>query len=197
MPFLDSIVSYINDSLKGSSLSDKRFAAGRFLGLSTIVGVQKDTGVVLVPAIVDAMGEYKPVDPVDDRYSITVYHKAISNVYGFEKKSYGDEYLQKCTTEMLLVVAADAKKVLVSAEQLEPLFIYGLPQRLSPELKQKAAFKNCLITPLASDMDKLRVYRQEWPAAEYYLKPYHHLFSLRYRIEASYDKDCIDACLCG
>lgn len=195
MPFLDSIVTYINDSLKGSSLNDKRFQPGKFCGVSTILARKKGEGLELLPAV-EIEGTYKLVEP-DDRLNIITYHKVVSNTYSMVKKSHGDSYYHKCTSEMAMVVFADAKKIRMSAEQLEPLLIYGMPQRLSDVLMKEIKFVSVLITPLASDMDKIRVFRTEYPGSEYFLKPYHHFFLLRYRIEATFDKNCIDACLCG
>lgn len=197
MPFTDKIVAYINEQLKASSLNDKRFLPVRLLGVATQLARPKGQGVELLPATCDEQGNHKLIEP-DDKFPITVYHKTITNAYTSAKQqSYGDDYVYKCTTEMQLIVLADQRKVKMTAEQLEPAVIYGMPQRLSAALMQDVRFASCLITPLGSDMDKIRVFRQEYPGNEYFLKPYHQLFSIRYRIEATFDKNCVNKCLCG
>jgi hypothetical protein len=193
MPFIEKIIEQINTSLKGSSLKEKRFQTGKFLGVSTVAARNNGGKLEMLPAVVDLNGEYKLVEP-DDRHSVILYHKVISNVYAASvQNSYGCEYAFKSTTEVAMVVIADGKKMKMSAEQLEPLFIYGIPQRVT----QKYGMINILITPLASNMDKVAVFRQEYPNNEYFLKPYQHLFLIRYRVECTFDKNCIDKCLCG
>lgn len=196
MPFVDRIVKHINDTLKASSLTDKRFQPGRFLGCTTLLARQKGTQMEVLPATVDKDGEYKLID-TDDRYPITIYHKVLSNGYASAaKQSYGDEYAYKCTTEMTMVVLADSRKIRMQAEQLEPLIIYGIPQRLSQQLMTDTAIRSCLITVSGSVLDKINVFKSEYPSTDYFLKPFHQLFSIRYRIEAGFDKNCIQRCLC-
>jgi hypothetical protein len=196
MPLVESIVGFINDSLKAGSL--KGIQPAKYIGVTTVLARKKrDDSLEILPAEMDLAGEYKMVEP-NDQYSLIIYHKQTSNVYSTERNnSYGDGYNYKATTEMSVIVYADGKKLRRSAEQLEPLIIYGIPQRLGKALMAETKFNNCLITPLASVMDKISVFRQEYPNTEYFLKPYQHLFLIRYRIETTFDKNCINACLCG
>jgi hypothetical protein len=198
MPFTDKIVGFINDSLKASSLKDKRFQPGRFIGIATPMArtLKSGQGVELLPASCDEQGNYKLIEPQE--VPITVYHKIVSNAYTSARQAnYGDEYVYKNTSEMQMIILADQRKVRLSSEQLEPLLIYGTPQRLSSALMQQLKFASCLVMPTGSTMDRIVVFRQEYQGIEYFLKPYHILFSIRYRIEATFDKNCINQCLCG
>lgn len=201
MPFIEKIVDYINTSLKDSSLKDKRFQPGKYVGLTTVLPRMNGTVLEQLPATCDENGEYKTVEP-NDKFNIIIYHKTISNIYTKVTqqpgiKSYGDDYALKCTTEMQLAVIADLRKVKMLAEQIEPLVIYGIPQRLTDALMVEFGFRSCLITPTASVMDKINVFRQEYPQTAYFLKPFHQLFLIRYRIETGFDKNCVEKCLCG
>ena len=195
MPFLDKITTAINEALV-SSLSEKRFALSQYLGIATVLARPKGSGVEFLPAVVDLSGEYKLVEP-SDKYGLQVYHRTISNTYSRAKKSYGDEYNYSALSEMSMVVIADSRKLKMQATELEPLIIYGLPQRLPASLMSETGFATCLITPLSSNMDKVAVFRQEYPGTDYFLKPFQQLFSIRYRIESSFDKNCVNQCLCG
>jgi hypothetical protein len=195
MPFTDKIVEHINQSLKAGSLKDKRFQPGKFYGITTILARHQKVGngLELLPAM-EKDGQYDAIG-VDDRINITLYHKVVANSYTMQKKGgYGDDYLHKCSAEMLLVILADERKVKLKAEQLEPMVIYGMPNGFP---LTDTGLSSCIISPLGSTMDRLIVFRQEYPGTEFFLKPYHHLFSIRYRIETSFDKNCIDNCLCG
>lgn len=201
MPFIEKIVDYINTSLKASSLNDKRFQPGKYVGCTTLLPRPKGTGLEVLPASCDANGEYKMVEP-DDRYPIIIYHRTISNMYSKvvntpQVKSFGDEYALKCLTEMNLTVIADSRKVNMLAEQLEPIIIYGIPMHLSRDMMIDLGLRSCVITPVSSLLDKINVFKQEYPSTAYFLKPFHQLFSIRYRVETGFDKNCIERCNCG
>lgn len=196
MPFIESIVSYINSSLKERSFNDKRFQPSLFFGCTTVLARKKGEALEVLPAVLNESGEYTMIEP-RDHLALSVYHKTISNGYGYVKKSHGDQYEYRCTTEMAMVIINNSKRTGVTAEKLEPLFVYGMPQRLSKSAIDQFKFSNCLITPLASDMDVIRVFKGEYPQSIFFLKPFQQLFLLRYRIETTFDKSCIDECLCG
>lgn len=200
MPFIEKIVDYINTSLKDSSLNDKRFQPGKYVGCTTLLPRPKGTALEVLPAFCDANGEYTTVEP-DDKFNIIIYHRTISNVYTKvtqqQQRSFGDDYALKCTTEMQLGVIADSRKVKLLAEQIEPMIIYGMPLLLPKQMMIDLGFRSCIITPIASNMDKINVFRQEYPSTQYFLKPFHQLFTIRYRVETGFDKNCIEKCLCG
>lgn len=197
MPFTDRIVKYINDSLKAGSLNDKRFQNGKYCGVSTLLARKNGNAIEVLPAVVDQNGEYKMIEP-NDKFGIIIYHKVVANAYSFVKQqSFGDDNAVKCTTDMTMVVLADSRAVGLQAEALEPLIIFGLPLRLSDALKGELKLNSCLITPIGSTMDKIMVFKSEYPSTEYFLKPFHQLFSIRYRVEATFDKNCANNCLCG
>jgi hypothetical protein len=126
MPFIEKIVDYINTSLKDSSLKDKRFQPGKYVGATQSLPGKTGTVLEQLPATCDENGEYELIEP-NDKYNIIIYHKVISNVYTKvtqqqQQRSFGDEYALKCTTEMQLTVIADSRKVKMLAEQLEPSY---------------------------------------------------------------------------
>lgn len=193
MPFTDSIVAHINNCLKGCSFTD-----GKFHGIASVIARKKTAASPLetLPGILDGKA-YQTIEP-NDKHGLILYHKVVSNVYSIEKKnSYGDGYNTKCVTEMQMIVWADSLKQNKTAEQLEPVVIFGMPQGLSAVMMQTLKLNSCLIIPTASVMDRLQVFRQEYPQSEFFLKPNHHFFSIRYRIETTFDKSCVDTCLCG
>jgi hypothetical protein len=199
MPFTEKIVGFINEQLKASSLNDKRFQPGNFLGIATQLArpSKSGQGLELLPATCDDLGVYRLIEP-DDKFPIAIYHRSISTAYTRVKgEGYGDGYLSKDTVEMQIVVLADQRKIKVNQEQLESICRFGIPDRLSSLIQSALALRTCLVTPLSSNMDRVMVFRQEYPGTEFFLKPHHILFSIRYRIETTFDKNCIDRCLCG
>lgn len=197
MPFVDSIVSFINDQLKAGSLKDVRFKPGKYIGITTVLPRMNGERQELIPASCNNDGEYEAIVP-DDRFPIIIYHKVISNGYtSVKQQSFGNDYAYKATTEMQLVVIADSRKIKMQAEALEPLIIFGLPGLGSDQLSKDTGLNRISISPINSTMDKILVFRQEYPATEYFLKPFQQLFSIRYRIEATFDRNCVNKCLCS
>lgn len=200
MPFFDEITGFINDSLKASSLNSKKLQPAKFYGLSTqIYKSVKDkntNNVEPYPAIVDGTGAITVITP-DDKYSLQVYHKNLSNAYSYEKESYGDGYLMNADCDMQMVVITNGKISGKTKEILEPVFIAGMPQKLSQELITGLGIYSCLITPAGSNMDAMQVFRQEYPKSNLFLTNQMSMFLIRYRIKLTFSQTCIDKCLCG
>lgn len=197
MPFTDTIVKFINDSLRNGSLKDGKLQAGIFFGLSSIVARKNESGSLgLWPAIANNNGEYKPVQP-DDKFPFMIYHKPVSTAYSYAKNdSYGDKYNIKAATENIIVAWIDSKKTNISAQFFETMIIAGLPLQVTSELKSEMGIISSLITPLSSNMDVLNVFRSEYQNVDFFLKPYHGFFSIRYRIETTFNQACLSACKC-
>lgn len=189
MAFTESIAKYLNDSLKASSLN---FNAGLFHTMATVIARKQDNNQLqLLPGIADVNGNYKTIEP-NDKLSLIVYHKSLSTSYNYAKQdSYGNNYDLKATNEVAMIIWANAKKIKLSDEQLETRIIASFPQQLSAETKSSLQFKSCLISPLQTDMDKVRVFRQEYPGVNYFLRPEHIFFQLKYRVEIVFTQDCI------
>lgn len=200
MPFFDEITGFINDSLKASSLNSKKLQPAKFYGLSTqIFKSVKDkntNNVEPYPAIVDGTGAITMIAP-DDKYFLQVYHKNLSNTYSYEKKSYGDGYLMNADCDMQMIVISNSKISGKAKEVLEPLFIMGMPQKLSQQLTASLGINSCLITPAGSNMDAMQVFRQEYPKSNLFLTNQMSMFLIRYKIWLTFSQNCIDQCLCG
>jgi len=199
MPFIPEITQFINDSLKASSLNKKKLQPAKFYGLTTQVFKSlkdKNTNnVEPFPAIVEGNGAITMISP-DDKYSLQVYHKNIGKTYSYEKNSYGDDYLVKVAADMQMIVITNSKISGKAKEAIEPLFILGMPQRLSKELVSGLGINSCLITPLGSNMDAVQVFRQEYPKSNLFLTNQMSMFLIRYKIELTLSQKCIEQCLC-
>lgn len=196
MPLLGTIVERINGSLKASSLNKEKLQPSVLHGISTIVGREKVSGSVeFLPAIFKD-GKATPLTP-DDKFSVIIYHKLVSKVYGVSKASYGDGNNYTETVEMAMVVYLNTARCGITSEQLEPMLIAGLPGGLAAADLQAIGLAGCTILPASSDLDQLRVFRQEFQQSEYFLKPADQLFLIRYKIISTFDRRCLNTCLCG
>lgn len=195
MPFLNQIATFINDTLKAGSLNSAKLQPAKYNGISTAITRKKGTELEILPAIIED-GAIKKIISPDSKIALEVYHKVISNIYSYEKKSYGDSYDIKSVTEMTMVVCYSSKLTGKAKEVLEPVIIFGMPQRLSKALTAELQIGNCLITPLSSNMDPVAVFKQEFPKADYFLNENTSMFSIRYKIEMTLSQACVNGCLC-
>ncbi|MEO9145082.1 MAG: hypothetical protein ABI237_05945 [Ginsengibacter sp.] len=202
MPFLNQITEFINDVLKAGSLNKAKLQPAKYYGIATSFARKKDTGVSgkpmvieMLPAILEA-GTIKNFITADSKVALQIYHKVISNVYSYEKKSYGDNYDIKCSTDMNMVALFNSKQTGSAKEVLEPVILFGMPQKLSNALIADLKIIKCLITPVSSNMDPLSVFKQEYPQADFILNENTSMFSIRYRIEMTFSQACVDNCLC-
>jgi hypothetical protein len=198
MPFLNEITQFINDTLKAGSLNNEKLQPAKFFGISSVVARKKDAApnsLELLPAIVDAFGKANPITP-DSKCAIQIYHKLFSNAYSYVKKSYGDSYDIKCSSDLAMIVFSNSKITGKTKDVLEPVVLFGIPQKLSTALLADLKILNCLITPVSSNMDHVQVFRQEFPNSDYFLNEQVSMFLIRYKIETTFNQACVDHCLC-
>jgi hypothetical protein len=197
MPFINQIVTYINDSLKAGSLNKSALQPAVYHELSTVVvrknATQKEPEYL--PAIISPEGKAMVITP-DSKLAIQIYHKQLTNVYSYEKKSYGNNYDVKSSTELAMIVITNSKLIGSNKDAVEPLFVFGIPQVPTQSFLQQLNIINCSITPLGSNMNHVEVFRQEYPKSDYFLNEQMSMFLIRYRIEMKFNQACVDQCLC-
>lgn len=194
MPFLNDIIPFINDTLRGGALDKAKLQPAKFYGLSTPVFKQDGKQQERFPAIVDGI-KITAIAP-DSKLALQLYHKLMGKTYSYEKKSYGDGYDMKSTCDMQMVVICNSKLSSKSKDVLEPVFIFGMPQRLSAAVIKDLGISRCLITPVSSNLDSMSVFVQEYQGQKYPLSEQMSMFSIRYKIELLFSQECVDACLC-
>lgn len=198
MPFLNQIAEFINGELKAGSLNKKKMQPAIFYGITTVFprskGTKKVDQLELLPGIIDPSGNIIPIT-ADSKYAIQIYHKLLSNAYSYEKKSYGEGYDVKSISEVSMVVFTNSKLTGTTKDAVEPVVVFGMPQKLSKALFACLKINKCLITPVSSNMDAVQVFRQEYPQSEYFLSDQMSMFSIRYRIEMNFSQACVDQCL--
>lgn len=200
MPFIDEIINQINSSLKAGSLNNEKLQPAKYLGIATTVARIKDakkkSDLEILPAIVSPTGTLSFITP-EKSYGIQIYHRLLNKQYSRVKASYGDDYDYKMVSELTLVVLTNSKVTGRAKEALEPLVLFGMPQTVTPALLAELQINSCVIYPTASNLDAVSVFRQEYPNSVYFLNDQSSIFSVRYKIEMSFSKACINKCLCA
>lgn len=197
MPFLNEITQFINDTLKAGSLNKEKLQPAKYYGISSVVAISRNGTLETMPGIIDASGKAIPITP-DSKQAIQVYHKLYTNTYGYVKRSYGDSYDIKSVSDLAMIVFTNSAITGRAKDVLEPVALFGIPQKLSTAILADLKIINCLITPVASSMDHIQIFKQEYPQSDYtkYLNEQMSVFLIRYKIELQFSQACVDQCLC-
>lgn len=198
MPFINQVIQFIDAELKAGCLNNSKLQPVKFHGLSTVVARAKKGNkqdLELLPGTVNSSGLASVITP-DSKSPMQLYHKMISNAYSLDKKGFGDLHNMKSVTEMMMAVFTNSKLTGKAKENLEPVVIFGIPQKLSAALLAETQISNCLITVISSNMDHVALFRQEYPQSEYFLNEAVSMFSIRYRIDMTFSQSCVNSCLC-
>lgn len=184
MGYLGEIVSRINEALKSKLTA---FPISRYSGLTNLLPRKKGTAF-----------EYLPFDSeswlvFDDVKEMQIYHRIASSAYTqLKKDGYGDEYDNfQHAYDVDLIVMADKKKVEVGSDVLEAAIASNIPSSF-----KIPGISYINVYPVSANHNTRTLFGQEFHGVDYYLKPDHIFFSIRYRVELRYQKGCISLCQC-
>lgn len=189
MAYLNSIVSEINTGLKKSLTA---FPTAVYAGIVYQITRERSQKTEVIPAEVNDKGEARWIT-FDDINELSLYHRIANSTYTqFKNQSYGDGYLDfQHQYDIELVVMGDRRKINVRPDELEAAIASNIGAKEKPT---GVSFINVL--PVSANHNSQTVFRQEFQGVDYYLKPEHILFSIRYRVELRYQKGCISLCQC-
>jgi len=193
MPFLDSIVGLIN-----TGIEDKLNASKVIISLK---GISKqmprtDEDSTHIPAYVDNSGNGE-FNAVDDRYSITIYHKCEGlNYEGVEQLDFGDGQLfSRETANMALFCWADRKRLQMTQEWLASVIAGGFPTTTTKAFNQsRLGLSDVAISISNVENNSQTVWAREFQNISYSLPPESILFQVNYTIATVYNKSCIELC---
>lgn len=179
----------INEALKNLS---EAFVGSRILGLAESIMRGSTDQEQIFPAIIDPNGEAKPID-VNDVYPITIYHKQNSvSISEKNNSSFGDSRALKIysySNVMLVHIngltvkkTSDEILLLIEANIPDSLKVLGVNLR-SVQLKIETAIVN-----------SLTVFNNEYKNVPYRLPLNYYLMAIYYKIDALFDKKCLNKC---
>lgn len=189
MGFLDNIVTEINNVVKNHLTA---FPTAEYFGIAYVIPKKEGKDSSYLPAIIDINGEAKWMT-FDDVRELSIYHRMVSSTYNMQKqKTYGDghDYVQQ-NYDMDMVIMSDRKKICIQPDVLEMAIGSNIPSVVKLETIEPAN-----IISVSANHSAKSVFGNEFTGIEYYLKPEHILFSIRYRVELRYLKGCISLCHC-
>lgn len=198
MPYLDSIVSKINDQIIDSSLNFISSGSIRAFGIAeTIIEPTADPQVFKrYPAEINDDGDATMVD--FDNHYITLYHKleTIINAPAISKLQYGDGDVINESAAMSLIVIAFRDQIRKTAWWLEAV----IKDKFLNNVKETNTDGNILQTSTlkvgTSNFDKLNLFAREYAEVKFQFQyPQLILFEMKYTIQSTYKKGCLDNCV--
>ncbi len=92
---------------------------------------------------------------------------------------------------MIAVVYGKKEIIGMTQEDLASVVCASFPAELTVTDLQKTLVKTTTI-----NNDSYAVFTQEYKSTDYPLNPQDYYFSIGYTVETTYDKSCVDKCLC-
>ncbi|MEX6689226.1 hypothetical protein QTN47_17080 [Danxiaibacter flavus] len=189
MSIIRTVVDFINATIKQKVLTSPAFEFARLRNICYPMPEVVDNGTMIkiVPTNIGNDSEGEIID-LDEDFPILIYHRIVNKSYQLEQKqakSFGDGYNQNCTADMYMIVCADRGIVNCQADELEELIIRSLPVNL-----KIGAVKRCILAPYQSDLDFIKIFKQEFQQVQYFLKPEQILFQIKYKLQVDTDTNC-------
>lgn len=200
MPYLAKQIEIINEALKTRLLTSPRFAHARLCGLATEVAEQVSEGVERRFPVTFDNAETDPVSLViDDRYSLTVYHKQGLSNFGVSSRHSGYGGINNTESEvqeMSMVVYAKRKRIKLLADDIASLINLAMPTQVLKSTLLGTKLDAMRVFVVSKDMDSAAVFGGEYVNVDRFIGADDIMFKINYRIETQYRKDCFDLCDC-
>lgn len=189
MAYLGEIIGTINTAIRENLTA---FPLSRYYGLTYAITRKKGAGYEVLPAQISNSGDARLMT-FDDVNELQIYHRIVNSTYTQRKsQSYGDGYDEfQHNYDVDIIVMADRRKVQVEPDVLEAAIASNLP---STTTIQGVKFINILA--VSANHNSRSIFNQEFQGTDYFLKPEHIFFSIRYRVEIQYQKGCLALCQC-
>jgi hypothetical protein len=193
MAKINSIVTWLNDSLKATAFGDSRFAGTSYNGIAQTVPSGTDREVVCA----DENG--KPINSnlfYSDTFPMVIYHRIASSKWILNNKdSFGRKQGYLRQMEMQMIISYDKSRIHLNSEDLETLIYFGFPQSI-PGADLTGGLKSCTFSLSQMEHNQLFLIEREFQMKNYSLWPRAVLTEARYKIECDYSPDCINVICC-
>lgn len=193
MVYLNNIVEFLNITIKGRLL---KYPTAGYNGVATYATKDQKQGEIKYPTLITYGKNGAETLAFDSNTPFTIYHRLSGTTFS-KGPSYGDDaYSTISATDLQIVVWGTRKKIDTSPEQFAMILTDTLPDIITADELSGMGINNINITPLSINYDQRSVFAQEMQGVKYFTGPELFLFSIRYRIEGSYTKGCLNNCDC-
>lgn len=194
MAKIKDIVDIINEGIE-TALAEKRFAGSAIYNIAT---QSQDSNNTTSPYVIDTTGEGTHVF-YDDTKPLVLYHKySGSNNYRSESlNQFGDDDSSVLTSYNMSVIVMCSRNITqLEPDDVETLIVSGFPSRLSNLQLNTLNLLGCEMVVNGSDHSALSIFNREFTGQKNKFDPRIFMFEVRYTIECSYNKGCINTLCC-
>jgi hypothetical protein len=197
MPYINEIVSIINDTLANGTLSDDKRFRKKLYGLSELVPRNYNNAQDNIPTLVDINGG-TTFSGMSDIYSIQIYHRCITTNIIDPPVTFGDGgNVSREEANMRMIAFADRNIIKMLPNQLSFILSAGIQQQLQyTQISSYQGLLGVIIEADTTNFDSVAIFTNEYklPVSSYPLHPNHILISMDYTITTDYDITCISNC---
>lgn len=197
MPYINEIVSIINDTLANGKLNNSKFNK-QLLGLAELLPRNYNTEQDSIPALV-SLNNSTQFSGFDDRYNILIYHRCLTTNIVETPFQFGDGInTAREESEMRMIVFADRIGIQLQPQQLSFLLTSAIQQQLKySQISSYAGLYGTIIEANTTNYDGVSIYTDEYsrPALSYPVQPNQIYMAINYKITTDYDVSCISDCL--
>lgn len=194
MVYLNNVIGFINDILKERVSS---YPTANMQGVMTQTVSNQQNKVVIYPTIIDLSGKANYTG-LDKRVSFTGYHRLMGSTFtSVVDKAYGDDMLTIVSvTDVQFIVWGWRDKINHKPEQFALILADSLPGAITADEFTALKIRELKVVEAGINYDQRTIFNQEIQGIPYFLGPETFVFSIRYRIEGSYLKGCLNTCEC-
>lgn len=168
----------------------QKFASATWNGIADIVKIEDKQ----VPLTITNDGEGKEVI-WDDTSSLSVYHRIENINYSIPVDDYGPPGTTMMeATSLKMVFMADRNKLNLRADDLSAAASMDFPKEFTEGQINTFGFNSMTISMESVNMNFINEFETEFKGVEYPLNTSLVMFSIKYKIESTYNKSCFGLC---
>lgn len=200
MSRVSDIVKYLNDTWKENALSRERFSPCQMYGIATQTPRNYD-GSEITDSVLSVIAPDGSVEAdslaYDPAYAVQVYHRLWSSQMfpDMRDEGFGHKIEYSRRLAMSALIYMDKKRVNMNSEDMELVLLMSFPTSI-PKSQLPAGFASVQFFPLGGDFNQVNLLLREFNLKDYTLGPEVVLLELKYQIECTYQKDCINTLCC-
>jgi hypothetical protein len=191
---LIDIINFINNTIKENAFKKDGFKNSLLLGIAENIPRSNDTNDII--PVVFENGKEMFVE-LSDKFNLIGFHKINNSTIQPNKNNFGDSNSSLIKSlNCSFIVFFNKKKIDICKEDLDLIISSYFPTSLTPDLKKNLNIQNCYIEPLQSDYNGYALFQREYKTSQFNLKPTHSMFEIKYKIDLTVKKECLNKCSC-
>lgn len=196
MPNLGNIVGFINDAMLAGNFSSRSFQTGNFNGIAEYIKTTDGGVEQKSPFIIDDQGEAMELI-YDDRYPFVIFH--LKDGWDYQQAPDPENYGKAGTTmqetaNMKLVFVGSRKRMGVSCDNVTAAVAMDIPKEFTPSQLYGLSLVSCVIETGSVATDPYTIFSEIWSNTDYNFDTDTIIFTMSYKITATYNKGCFNLC---